>query len=74
VGDDFAVPSLRKFELVRGPMFAFNVMSIWICSRELFRPRAIARWIETSTAIEFAARVIAFYRFDPVPALRNAAE
>ncbi len=40
-------------------MFALNVMSIWICSRELFRPRAIAQWIETAASLESARKVFA---------------
>ena len=53
-------------------MFALNVMSIWICSRELLRPSAIAQWIETSASAKFARKVLCFYRCDLRPALRIA--
>jgi hypothetical protein len=42
-------------------MFAVHLISIWLCSRELLRPRAtlhaILQWIESSPPINSALRL-----------------
>lgn len=40
-------------------MFAFNLISALMCSRELLRPSAILRWIETSHRRHLARRGLA---------------
>jgi len=40
-------------------MFVLTLMSFWMCTRELLRPSAILRWIETSDRNELPRRGLA---------------
>jgi hypothetical protein len=53
-------------------MLALQLMSLWICARELFHPRALAHWIEDSAAATLARKLFAPSLFDDLPALGKA--
>lgn len=54
LGHDVLIPAHRSGEcrLVISKMFAVNLIFVWLCARELFHPRTIARWMETSTSLK----------------------
>jgi hypothetical protein len=50
-------------------MFAFHLMSLWICARDLLHPRALAHWIGDSAAADLMRKFLTPSAFDDLPAL-----
>jgi hypothetical protein len=45
------------------------LLSIWMCAREIFHPRALALWIKSATPLESmrVSRLVAGAKFRPWP-------